>query len=108
MRKNTGKTPMSELLQKLTRSCFVDRDALDVARTQAALWQTWLLPVTANTPVGEDRLPRRFPAYPRRDEQTFRRGYGPHLPACRIPAADAGKRRAHRHLLHLGATAPRR
>ncbi|HHZ6662940.1 TPA: ImpA domain protein, partial [Escherichia coli] len=28
MRKNTGKTPMSELLQKLTRSCFVDRDAL--------------------------------------------------------------------------------
>ncbi|MBB9659334.1 type VI secretion system ImpA family N-terminal domain-containing protein, partial [Escherichia coli] len=45
---------MSELLQKLTRSCFVDRDALDVARTQAALWQTWLLPVTANTPVGED------------------------------------------------------
>lgn len=54
MRKNTGKTPMSELLQKLTRSCFVDRDALDVARTQAALWQTWLLPVTANTPVGED------------------------------------------------------
>ncbi|NZD25853.1 ImpA domain protein, partial [Escherichia coli] len=31
---------MSELLQKLTRSCFVDRDALDVARTQAALWQT--------------------------------------------------------------------
>ena len=54
MRKNTGKTPMSELLQKLTRSCFVDRDALDVARTQAALWQTWLLPVTVNTPVGED------------------------------------------------------
>lgn len=32
-----GKTPMSELLQKLTRSCFADRDALDVARTQAAL-----------------------------------------------------------------------
>ncbi|MFT2542300.1 ImpA domain protein, partial [Escherichia coli] len=28
---------MSELLQKLTRSCFADRDALDVARTQAAL-----------------------------------------------------------------------
>ncbi len=54
MRKNTGKTPMSELLQKLTRSCFADRDALDVARTQAALWQTWLLPVTADTPVGED------------------------------------------------------
>lgn len=49
-----GKTPMSELLQKLTRSCFADRDALDVARTQAALWQTWLLPVTADTPVGED------------------------------------------------------
>lgn len=54
MRKNTGKTPMSELLQKLTRSCFADRDALDSARTQAALWQTWLLPVTADTPVGED------------------------------------------------------
>ncbi|ONG05547.1 type VI secretion system ImpA domain-containing protein [Escherichia coli] len=54
MRKNTGKTPMSELLQKLTRSCFADRDALDVARTQAMLWQTWLLPVTADTPVGED------------------------------------------------------
>lgn len=48
-----GKTPMSELLQKLTRSCFADRDALDVARTQAALWQTWLLPVTADTPVGK-------------------------------------------------------
>lgn len=45
---------MSELLQKLTRSCFADRDALDSARTQAALWQTWLLPVTADTPVGED------------------------------------------------------
>lgn len=44
MRKSMGKTPMSELLQKLTRSCFADRDALDVARTQAALWQTWLLP----------------------------------------------------------------
>ena len=42
MRKNMGKTPMSELLQKLTRSCFANRDALDVARTQAALWQTWL------------------------------------------------------------------
>lgn len=28
MRKNTEKTPMSELLQKLTRSCFADRDAL--------------------------------------------------------------------------------
>lgn len=54
MRKSMGKTPMSELLQKLTRSCFADRDALDVARTQAALWQTWLLPVTADTPVGED------------------------------------------------------
>lgn len=54
MRKNMGKTPMSELLQKLTRSCFANRDALDVARTQAALWQTWLLPVTADTPVGED------------------------------------------------------
>ena len=38
MRKSMGKTPMSELLQKLTRSCFADRDALDVARTQAALW----------------------------------------------------------------------
>ena len=36
MRKNMGKTPMSELLQKLTRSCFANRDALDVARTQAA------------------------------------------------------------------------
>lgn len=54
MRKNTGKTPMSELLQKLTRSCFADRDALDVARAQAALWQTWLLPVATDTPVGED------------------------------------------------------
>ena len=39
MRKSMGKTPMSELLQKLTRSCFADRDALDVARTQAALWR---------------------------------------------------------------------
>ncbi|ECM8363849.1 ImpA domain protein, partial [Salmonella enterica subsp. enterica serovar Enteritidis] len=29
MRKSMGKTPMSELLQKLTRSCFADRDALD-------------------------------------------------------------------------------
>ncbi|MFY4397355.1 type VI secretion system ImpA family N-terminal domain-containing protein, partial [Escherichia coli] len=45
---------MSELLQKLTRSCFADRDALDVARAQAALWQTWLLPVATDTPVGED------------------------------------------------------
>lgn len=109
MRKNMGKTPMSELLQKPTRSCFANRDALDVARTQAALWQTWLLPVTADTPVGED--PGYHDDFLRiRDEMNklSRRGYRPHLPACRIPAADAGKRRAHRHLLHLGATAPRR
>ena len=53
MRKSMGKTPMSELLQKLTRSCFADRDALDVARTQAALWQTWLLPELFNCPICE-------------------------------------------------------
>ena len=101
-----GKTPMSELLQKLTRSCFADRDALDVARTQAALWQTWLLPVTADTPVGED--PGYHDDFLRiRDEMNKLSGADTDL-ICRIPAADAGKRRAHRHLLHLGATAPRR
>lgn len=109
MRKSMGKTPMSELLQKLTRSCFADRDALDVARTQAALWQTWLLPVTADTPVGED--PGYHDDFLRiRDEMNKLSGADTGL-ICQLaesPAADAGQRRAHRHLLHLGATAPRR
>lgn len=45
---------MSELLQQLTRSCFNDRDATATAWEQAALWQSWLLPVTEDSPVGED------------------------------------------------------
>ncbi|ECI6680382.1 type VI secretion system protein TssA [Salmonella enterica subsp. enterica] len=45
---------MSELLQQLTRNCFTDRDAIAIAREQAALWQTWLLPVTEDAPVGEE------------------------------------------------------
>ncbi len=45
---------MSELLQQLTRNCFSDRDATAVAQEQAALWQSWLLPVTEDSPVGED------------------------------------------------------
>ncbi len=55
MRKSMGKTPMSELLQKLTRSCFADRDALDVARTQAALWQTWHPDARPVSPADEIR-----------------------------------------------------
>ncbi len=43
-----------ELLQQLTRNCFSDRDATAVAQEQAALWQSWLLPVTEDSPVGED------------------------------------------------------
>lgn len=91
MRKSMGKTPMSELLQKLTCSCFADRDALDVARTQAALWQTWLLPVTADTPVRED--PGYHDDFLRiRDEMNKLSGADnrPYLPACRIPV-DAGQ-----------------
>lgn len=49
-----GAMRMNELLQKLTYSCFGDRDVLNEARSRAALWQTWLLPVTVDTPVGED------------------------------------------------------
>lgn len=45
---------MSELLQQLTRSCFPDRNALEAGQQQAALWQTWLLPVTTESPVGRD------------------------------------------------------
>lgn len=45
---------MSELLQQLTRNCFSDRDATAVAQEQAAQWQSWLLPVTEDSPVGED------------------------------------------------------
>lgn len=45
---------MSELLQQLTRGCFTNRDVIAVAREQAALWQTWLLPVVEKAPVGED------------------------------------------------------
>ena len=43
---------MSELLQQLTRSCFPDRNALEAGQHQAALWQTWLLPVTTDSPHG--------------------------------------------------------
>lgn len=45
---------MSELLQQLTRSCFPERNALEAGQQQAALWQTWLLPVTTESPVGRD------------------------------------------------------
>lgn len=45
---------MSELLQQLARSCFTDRDATAIAREQAVLWQSWLLRVTEDSPVGED------------------------------------------------------
>ena len=99
---------MSELLQKLTRSCFADRDALDSARTQAALWQTWLLPVTADTPVGED--PGYHDDFLRiRDEMNKLSGADTDLP-CQLaeyPLLARAKRRGPRHLLHLGATAPR-
>ena len=71
-----GRRRWSELLQKLTRSCFADRDALDVARTQAALSADMAAAGDGRyAGRGRPRLPRRFSAYPRRDEQTFRRGY---------------------------------
>lgn len=49
-----GAMRMSELLQQLTRSCFPDRNALEAGQQQAALWQTWLLPATTESPVGRD------------------------------------------------------
>ncbi|SAQ31742.1 type VI secretion-associated protein [Klebsiella oxytoca] len=49
-----GAMRMSELLQQLIRSCFPDRNALEAGQQQAALWQTWLQPVTTESPVGRD------------------------------------------------------
>lgn len=80
-----------------------------MARTQAALWQTWLLPVTADTPVGED--PGYHDDFLRiRDEMNKLSGADTGL-ICQLAESlllTQAKRRAHRHLLHLGATAPRR
>ena len=65
---------MSELLQQLTRNCFSDRDATAVAQEQTAQWQSWLLPVTEDSPVGEDPAIMTIFADARRNEQIHRAG----------------------------------
>ena len=41
-------------LRALIARCLGARDALSVAREQASHWQPWLLPVSTDSPVGED------------------------------------------------------
>ncbi|WP_205925055.1 type VI secretion system ImpA family N-terminal domain-containing protein, partial [Pseudomonas viridiflava] len=41
-------------LRTLIARCLGERDALSVAREQAVQWQPWLLPISAEFPVGED------------------------------------------------------
>ncbi|MFJ3485139.1 type VI secretion system protein TssA [Pseudomonas sp. NPDC090202] len=41
-------------LQTLIAQCLDDRDGLAMARTQAARWVSWLEPISADAPVGED------------------------------------------------------
>ncbi|MBS9435186.1 type VI secretion system protein TssA [Photorhabdus hainanensis] len=42
------------MLRQLIASCFVERDALAEARQNAALWENWLLPISADAPTGND------------------------------------------------------
>jgi type VI secretion system protein VasJ len=41
-------------LRSLIELCLGERDALSLARHQAADWEPWLLPIQADNPVGED------------------------------------------------------
>lgn len=41
-------------LRTLITRCLGERDALSVAREQAVHWQPWLLPISTESPVGED------------------------------------------------------
>ncbi|KHK66252.1 MULTISPECIES: type VI secretion system protein TssA [Pseudomonas] len=41
-------------LQSLITRCLGPRDAVAIARGQAARWQTWLQPISEASPVGED------------------------------------------------------
>lgn len=41
-------------LQGLIERCLGERDALSLARQQAACWESWLQPIQADNPVGED------------------------------------------------------
>lgn len=41
-------------LRSLIARCLGERDALSVAREQAAHWQPWLQPISAESPAGED------------------------------------------------------
>ncbi|MCK1784959.1 type VI secretion system ImpA family N-terminal domain-containing protein, partial [Pseudomonas sp. TNT11] len=41
-------------LYTLITDCLGERDPLALARSQAERWQTWLQPISADSPVGED------------------------------------------------------
>jgi type VI secretion system protein VasJ len=41
-------------LHALVTRCLGTRDAMSVAREQSARWQPWLLPISKDSPVGED------------------------------------------------------
>ena len=41
-------------LYTLITHCLGERDPLALARSQAERWQTWLQPISADSPVGED------------------------------------------------------
>lgn len=41
-------------LRTLITHCLGERDALALARSQAECWQSWLQPISADSPVGED------------------------------------------------------
>ena len=41
-------------LDTLISRCLVERDAVSLAREQATNWAAWLLPITADSPTGED------------------------------------------------------
>jgi type VI secretion system protein VasJ len=41
-------------LQSLIANCLGERDALTLAREQAATWEAWLQPVSVDSPVGQD------------------------------------------------------
>jgi type VI secretion system protein VasJ len=41
-------------LHTLIATCLGDRDAVSIARQQASDWESWLLPINAKSPVGQD------------------------------------------------------
>ncbi|QWA11031.1 type VI secretion system protein TssA [Sodalis ligni] len=42
------------MLQTLITTCLAERDALELARGQMVQWEKWLLPLSADSPVGDD------------------------------------------------------